>query len=203
MAKRSRRMSTQGGHKKDMKKGKADNKGMGWLLFFYSVPSKPVSNRMKVWRKLMKTGAAQLKGSVYILPDTEEHYELLKWLVSEIFGMRGEGAFTRIEKIETMKDSEIINLFDEHRVNAYRTIAKGLDELERMTSSIRQGARVSNIRTLADQFNKLQKEFEEVRRIDFFNSGKGDALTGRIKRLHIKFNILSGVVGPKDIPSIG
>ena len=46
---------------------------MGWFLFFYSVPSNPVNNRMKVWRKLIKAWAVQLKGSIYILPDTEEH----------------------------------------------------------------------------------------------------------------------------------
>jgi len=83
-------------------------KGQGWILFFYSVPSKPVSNRMKVWRKLMKAGAVQLKGAVYLLPFNDEHYELLQWLVSEIAEMKGEGAFTRIEHIDTMKDSGII-----------------------------------------------------------------------------------------------
>jgi hypothetical protein len=39
-----------------------------WLLIFYSVPSHPVSNRMKIWRKLAKIGAVQLKGAVYLLP---------------------------------------------------------------------------------------------------------------------------------------
>jgi hypothetical protein len=190
-------MLTKQGDEKYMKKGVLRDKGLGWLLFFYSVPSKPVSIRMKVWRKLIKAGAARLKGSVYILPDAEEHYEFLQWLVSEISGMRGEGAFARIGKIETMKDSEIMSLFDEHRANDYRAIDKALNELERKTSSIRQGARVQNIRALADQFDKLQKEFEEVRRIDFFSSRKGEALIERIKRLNIEFKGLSGAVGPK------
>src|SRR5512139_197428 len=91
----------------------------GWVLFFYTVPSKPVSSRMKVWRKLMKAGAVQLKGAVYVLPFNDEHYELLQWLVSEISEMKGEGAFTRIEHIDTMKDSEIIALFDQQRANEY------------------------------------------------------------------------------------
>jgi len=30
---------------------------------------------MKVWRKLNKAGAVQMKGAVYILPFTDEHYE--------------------------------------------------------------------------------------------------------------------------------
>ncbi|MBI4709793.1 MAG: chromate resistance protein [Nitrospirae bacterium] len=74
----------------------------GWLLFFYSVPSKPVNLRMKVWRRLAKAGAAPLKGSVYILPYNEEHLEFCQWLVSEINSMNGEGAFVRTDRVETI-----------------------------------------------------------------------------------------------------
>jgi DNA-binding transcriptional regulator PaaX len=51
-----------------------------WLLFFYTVPAKPGNLRMKVWRRLIKMGAASLKGSVYILPYSEDHLETLHWL---------------------------------------------------------------------------------------------------------------------------
>jgi hypothetical protein len=58
-----------------------------WLLIFYSVPSHPVSNRMKIWRKLAKAGAVQLKGAIYILPATEEHEEFFQWLIGEVKSM--------------------------------------------------------------------------------------------------------------------
>lgn len=86
-----------------------------WLLFSYSVPSKPVRNRMRVWRRLSRAGAVQLKGSLYILPYNEEHYEFLQWLTSGVTSMGGEGVFVRVEGVETMKDKEIIKLFDRHR----------------------------------------------------------------------------------------
>ena len=70
---------------------------------FYGVPSHPVSNRMKIWRKLAKTGAVQLQGSVYILPATEEHEELLQWVIGEVKSMGGDGAFVRTAEIRTMK----------------------------------------------------------------------------------------------------
>ena len=47
-----------------------------WLLFFYSIPATPVNSRVKIWRKLIKAGAVQLKGGVYILPENEEHREV-------------------------------------------------------------------------------------------------------------------------------
>jgi hypothetical protein len=176
--------------------------GQGWLLFFYSVPSKPVSKRMKVWRKLIKAGAVQLKGSVYILPFNEEHYEFLQWLVSEISDMKGEGAFTRIEHIDTMKDSEIAALFDQQRANDYRAIEKARDDLERRLGSIRQGGKAQNTKGLSEQFSKLLKEFEEVRRIDFFSSRAGGALNERIKRVHAELNKMSASGTRKESAAI-
>src|SRR5512138_2011554 len=82
-----------------------------WLLIFYSVPSHPVSNRMKIWRKLAKTGAVQLKGAVYILPATEEHEEFCQWLIGEVKSMGGDGAFVRTADVRTMTDAEIRRLF--------------------------------------------------------------------------------------------
>jgi hypothetical protein len=163
----------------------------GWILFFYTVPSKPVSNRMKVWRKLMKAGAIQLKGAVYILPLNDEHYELLQWLVSEIREMKGEGAYTRIEQIDTMKDSEIIALFNQQRSSDYMIIGKALDNIERRLSSNKQGGKAQNTKVLSDLFRKLLKEYEDVKKVDFFSSTMGQTLSERLKRVECEINKLS------------
>jgi hypothetical protein len=179
---------------------KGPAKGHGWILFFYSVPSRPASNRMKVWRKLMKAGALQLKGAVYILPFNDEHYEFLQWLVSEIAEMKGEGAFTRIDKIDTMKDSEVIALFNRQRADDYKVAEKTLDDLERKVTSIQKGAKAKNVMGLTQQFSKLHKEFEEVKRVDFFSSGEGEALNKRIKRVGAELKTLEGTEAKKESP---
>jgi hypothetical protein len=171
-----------------------------WILFFYTVPSKPVSNRMKVWRRLIKAGAVQLKGAVYILPFNDEHYELLQWLVSEIAEMKGEGAFTRITHIDTMKNSEIIALFDRQRADDYRVIGKALDDLERRLGSSKQGGKAQNTKVLSEQFGKLLKEFEEVKRIDFFSSKEGGTLYERVKRVGNELKKLSGTETKEESP---
>ena len=180
------------------------NKGgrnvVGWLLFFYSVPSKPVSNRMKVWRKLIKAGAVQLKGSVYILPDTEEHYEFLQWLVTEIFGMKGEGAFVRIDKIETITNSEIISLFNEQRGSDYRNIGKSVDDLERRLGSIQKGAGGQNTKVISEQFDKLVREFDGVTAVDFFHSSVGKSLSERIDNVKAQIKVLSGAEAKNERP---
>src|SRR3989337_577393 len=154
-----------------------------WLLIFYTVPSHPVSNRMKIWRKLARSGAVQLKGAVYILPHNEEHYELCEWLVSEVASMGGDGTFVRVREVETMTESEIIALFNGQRENDYRDIEKKLEDIERKISTVRKGGRGQNIKKLSEQLNREKKEFEDIRGVDFFVSKHGELLQKRIKTM--------------------
>lgn len=153
-----------------------------WLLFFYSVPSKPVSSRMKVWRRLAKAGAIQFKGAVYILPYSEEHYEFFQWLVSEVTSMKGDAAFVRVENIETMKESEIIGLFNQQREKDYSVVIKKVEEIERKVNSFRKGSPQNN-KKLTDQMLRLDKEFQGIRAVDFFSSKTGEAIKRHIKTL--------------------
>ncbi len=165
--------------------------GVKWLLFFYSVPARPVSSRMRLWRRLSKAGAVQLKGSVYILPDTEEHYELCQWLVSEVISKGGEGTFARVSAVETMDNSEIAETFRAQREKDYRSIGKGLEDIEQRISSIKKGTEAQGNKGLHEAFNKLLKEFEEIRKLDFFSSKAGDALSKRIKGISLEVKGIS------------
>jgi len=46
-----------------------------WLFFLFNLPGTRASERVKVWRRLKKFGAIQLKTSAYVLPDEPTHYE--------------------------------------------------------------------------------------------------------------------------------
>lgn len=154
-----------------------------WLLVFYSVPSNPVSNRMKIWRKLAKVGAVQLKGSVYILPATEEHEEFCQWLIGEVKSMGGDGAFVRSAEIKTMTDTDIRRLFTTQADREYHRLEKVIDVFERKIQSIRKGSKSEAGKHLADQAAKLTKEFEELRKRDYFESSTGHILKKRIQAL--------------------
>jgi hypothetical protein len=144
-----------------------------WLLLFYSVPSLPVSNRMKLWRKLAKMGAAQLKGSVYILPATDELEEFLQWLIGEVKSMGGDGAFVRTPEIKTMAAADIYKLFASQIEKEYREFSKSLDTLERKVESIRKGSTRDDQTPLVDQTAKHAKEYGEIHSRDFFSSAVG------------------------------
>jgi DNA-binding protein H-NS len=172
-----------------------------WLLIFYSVPSHPVSNRMMIWRKLAKAGAVQLKGAVYILPATEEHEELLQWLIGEVKSMGGDGAFVKSAEIRTMTDADIRRLFTMQADQEYHQLEKALDVLERKLQSIRKGTKNEEGKRLADQVVKFTKEFEGVAKRDFFDSSTGQAMKKRIYALEAGLRD-AGKKAPKETASV-
>lgn len=155
---------------------KAQSNHYQWILFFYSVPSKPVSNRMTVWRKLMKAGAIPLKGAVYIVPFSTEHYEMLQWLVAEIKAMNGDAIVVSIEKVDTIKDSEIVDLFKQARRSAYLAIESDLEGIDKKLQNIKKGGQGQNPKKLSGQLDRIVKAFAEIQRIDFFATAEGLAL---------------------------
>ena len=41
---------------------------MNWLLLMHQIPPRPVSLRLRVWRRLQRVGAVSIKNSVWALP---------------------------------------------------------------------------------------------------------------------------------------
>jgi hypothetical protein len=164
----------------------------GWLLFFYRVPSRPVSSRMKIWRKLMKAGSVQLKGAVYVLPNDDEHYEFFQWLVAEVASMGGEAGFTRVDAIDSMKDGEIVSLFNRRKEEEYPAIVKGLDDLETKLNSMSKGSGPQNLKALAAQFARVSRIYADARKTDFFASKAGTAMQSRIAVLGSAIKVLAG-----------
>ncbi len=172
---------------------KNTTKNRGWLLFFYSIPSKPVASRMKIWRKLTRVGALPFKGAVYILPDNEETLEYFQWLVSEVVSMGGEGAFVKVEKVETANNEEIVHLFNEQREREYRRVEKALEEIERKLAGIKKGGAIPSEKRLLKQFSTIMREFEEIRKIDFFSSKGGEVIKRRVKLMESEIRRITGL----------
>lgn len=154
-----------------------------WLLIFYSIPSHPVSGRMRIWRKIAKAGAVQLKGAVYILPASDEHEELFQWIIGEVKSLGGDGSFVRTSRIETLSDADVRKLFNAQRDAEYREMDKVLDGLERKVQSARKGA-VSGVRdSVSGPLAELRKVRDEIRGRDFFNAPLGRETDNRVQSL--------------------
>jgi len=176
-----------------------------WLVFFSSLPSKPVGNRVKTWRRLVKAGAVQLKGTAYVLPDSREHEEFFQWLAGEIGGMGGQAAFVRADRVEMVPDAEIVALFERRKATDYLPLQTALEILDRKIDGERQGGRAATAKTLQGRFAKLLADFEEARRTDFFSSAAGRELGERIELVRFALSELREGTGrptsPTDIPA--
>src|SRR6201993_861740 len=75
---------------------------VSWLFLLFNLPAQHSSERVKVWRRLKKFGAVQLKTSTYVLPDEPVHYERFQWLAKEIDDTGGEATLVRVKDIEGM-----------------------------------------------------------------------------------------------------
>jgi len=154
-----------------------------WLLIFYSVPSHPVSGRMKIWRKLAKTGAVQLKGAVYILPASDEHEELFQWIIGEVKSLGGDGAFVRTPAVETIPDPDVRSLFNVQRDAEFRELARTLDGLERKVQSARKSAVAGTREAVVGPLSGIRKTYEEISSRDFFGAPLSKETGKRIRSL--------------------
>ncbi len=136
-------------------------------------------------------GAASLKGSVYILPYSEDHLEAFHWLTGEVSSLGGEAAFTRVEHIETMGNEEIVSLFLAHRANDYGPIATALETLEGQLSSLEQQQDPKGLERVKGTFQKLLKDYRAVQGIDFFHCSRGSDLQDRLEHFEEKFTKLT------------
>lgn len=164
-----------------------------WLLFFYSIPATPVNSRVKIWRKLIKAGAVQLKGGVYILPENEEHREALQWLLAELPTLQGEGLLVRTASIEPLSHQEIIDLFNYQRNQQYQDITDKIGNLRCRTESARKGGKDKKHNTLIKQYEKIQTDFRSVQRLDFFQSNRGLEMAKEISAIREQIDELAAV----------
>ena len=134
-----------------------------WLLLLYGLPTKRTTERVSLWRKLKKFGAVQLKSSAYVLPDDPMQYERFQWLSKEIQDDGGEATLIRVAQIEGISNEQIAQMFIEARTADYKElIADGRKMLK--------ATRDSEKDTLSAELEKLQRRFDEIRAIDYFQS---------------------------------
>jgi hypothetical protein len=154
-----------------------------WLLLIHQIPPKPDYFRVKIWRRLLKIGAVAIKQSVYVLPDTEQSYEDLLWIVKEIEQGKGSASLSRAEFLEGLARAKIIGLFQDARNTDYEKIIRDVQtcidivDMEKQVMLSRadpdsSGAEAKNARK---ELVRFQARLAEVKSIDFFHADKRDA----------------------------
>lgn len=139
-----------------------------WIIMFYSMPSKPEKNRIRIWRRLQKEGTLSFSGA-YLLPYSDEHFEFFQWLCEEIKMLDGEMSFAKINNIETASEDQLIERFNAQATTSYGEITQKIKTLQAMDDATIQAQETELNQTL----KKIKKEFAGLKKIDFFESKKG------------------------------
>jgi hypothetical protein len=131
----------------------------GWLLLLLSLPPRPSSLRVRAWRRLRVLGAVPLRSSAYLLPDGADRYEQFQWLAQEIQRDGGEATLLRVDRIENMKEPDVVRLFQEARNQDYAGLA---DRYRKLLKGRRP--------RLAEELARLAREADRLTEIDFFEA---------------------------------
>ena len=86
-----------------------------WLLLLHRLPPEPAYLRVKVRRRLQKVGAALVKNSVYVLPNTDEALEDFQWVLREITAEGGEAMVCEANFVGGVTNQELREAFAQPR----------------------------------------------------------------------------------------
>jgi hypothetical protein len=119
-----------------------------WLLLIHQLPPKPAYLRVKIARRLLRTGAIAIKNTVYVLPNNEQSREDFQWLVQEIVRGGGEALVCEARLVVGLRDRDLEDLINR---------ARNADYLALSGKARRKGGA-----------SRLKKRLSEIVAIDFF-----------------------------------
>ncbi len=139
-----------------------------WILFSYSIPASNAKARMRTWRRISATGAAQLKTGLQILPNREDLLENITWLIGEVNSLGGEAIALQCAQVEGMADQQIEQLFQALVDPEFSQIQMEASSLLSMAEALADEGKIKEVSAV---LRKLRKRCEAVRERDFFPSG--------------------------------
>jgi hypothetical protein len=98
----------------------------------------------------------------------------MQWLIQQARGDGADATILRVREIEGLKDAEVIHLFHEARAQDYAPLLTALRGTGRGKGKRRSPE--------AAELEKLTRQFEDIQRIDFFDSPAGAAVRHELAR---------------------
>jgi hypothetical protein len=159
---------------------------MMWLVFSYSLPSRGVSSaRVGCWRRLQQLGTVAVKNGLHVLPDRDDCGEAFHWLAQQVQEAKGEATVMRVERFEGMTESQLIELFHTQCREKYQRLDQHIAALGKR---LRAPAHAKKLTVMARLFQKLQRQCDDIARIDYFVSPYGLEVASHLRQLKHAFS---------------
>ena len=150
-----------------------------WLVMMHQLPPKPDSFRVKIWRALQKSGAIQLKNSVYVLPMCDSSHEAFGAIVAEIAKGKGEAFLCESKFILGIENVEIISMFNADRAARLKVLAAELRPLLKVFPDPSE----SGLMEVEHAMGRLDRQARELLAMDYFDCGESGAVMSLLESL--------------------
>lgn len=132
-----------------------------WLLLALQLPAHPSNARVKTWRRLQQLGAVQIKGSLYVLPNSAATLEDFEWLRVEVEGLKGQANVFAASAVGGVTDEQLIEQFQQLRDADYRLVLKDIRAAQKRLRRLPTDERIRGLRLVGEKLDR-------IRAIDFF-----------------------------------
>lgn len=154
---------------------------MDWIVFSYSLPSQSSSSpRVTLWRRLRRLGAISPTGGIYVLPAQDDCVEAFQWLAQEIKQAKGQALVMHVQQFEGLTDQQLFDLFREARQEDYAELKAQITNLEQAITAEKN---IEKFTDFQDTLAKLQRQYNDIRRIDYFDSPEGRQVAAQLTKI--------------------
>ena len=133
-----------------------------------TIPAKPPSVRVRIWRRLQSIGAVCLRGAVYALPNREECVELFEWVERELRGLGGQASLCEGRFVDSGTDDDIERRFGEARGADYAKVVAAAKPLAAKLKAKRLAP--ERLASVVEQHTKLTQRLAAIVAIDYLDT---------------------------------
>jgi hypothetical protein len=150
-----------------------------WLLLVHQLPARPVSVRVRTWRRMQQLGAVAVKNSVYALPNRPETREDFEWVRAEIVAGGGQATVFQASTIDTISGDDLRETFRRDRNEDYSSLVRAVEKIARAAGARRR----LDPRALPKALRLWRERLAEIEALDYFAARGRDAARAAVDRL--------------------
>jgi hypothetical protein len=162
----------------------ADGCPSSWLLLLTQLPSSASSPRVALWRRLRAAGATTMVTSVWVLPETGPHTELLEKLRTGLLRQGGIGFVLSIPASAPDVNEAIVSSFRADRGREYDEFAERcaalLDEIGKEGKAGKYT--FAELEESEQDLEKLVRWLAKIQARDFFPDERGQQAVAMLAR---------------------
>lgn len=175
-----------------------------WLMLIYSLPARPSTQRVFVWRKLKTAGVLYLQHSVCLLPDDPSSRKVFNVLRNDIVERKGEARISSIVFQVTEEESEIVSRFQLQADEEYQEFLGRCRDFHKELEMERKKEHFSFAEIEENEFelDKLARWLPKIEARDFFSAKLGPKARTALKARTADFNRYCKEVTGREVPLV-